>query len=135
MRTNSNSMTMVLAVAATTLLFATLAAAETVGVQTKDGIGSFLTDEKGMTLYVFNKDTQGKSACAGPCVDKWPLFAPDEVTGREGVAAADFGVITRGDGKKQSTYRGLPLYYFFKDSKPGDTAGQGVNNVWYVATP
>lgn len=117
------------------LMLVSLAAAATVGIKAKDGIGNYLTDEKGMTLYLFKKDTPGKSACAGPCVDKWPLFAAEVVTVPEGLIAADFAVITRDDGKKQTTYKGLPLYYFFKDVKPGDTAGQGVNTVWYVVAP
>ncbi len=117
------------------LMLVSLAAAATVEIKAKDGIGNFLTDEKGMTLYLFKKDTPGKSACAGPCVDKWPLFAAEVVTVPAGVIAADFAVITRDDGKKQTTYKGLPLYYFFKDVKPGDTAGQGFNTVWYVVAP
>lgn len=117
------------------LMLVSLAAAATVEIKAKDGIGNYLTDEKGMTLYLFKKDTPGKSACAGPCVDKWPLFAAEVVTVPTGVIAADFAVITRDDGKKQTTYKGLPLYYFFKDVKPGDTAGQGVNTVWYVVAP
>lgn len=117
------------------LMLVSLAAAATVEIKAKDGIGNFLTDEKGMTLYLFKKDTPGKSACAGPCVDKWPLFAAEVTTVPAGVIAADFAVITRDDGKKQTTYKGLPLYYFFKDVKPGDTTGQGVNTVWYVVAP
>ena len=128
-------LTMALSFAASTLMMVTLAAAATVEVKTKEGIGKYLTDEKGMTLYLFKKDSPGKSACAGPCVEKWPLFSEENVTVPEGLAAADFGVITREDGKKQTTYKGMPLYYFFKDAKPGDAAGQGVNNVWYVVTP
>ena len=117
------------------LMLVSLATAATVEIKAKDGIGNYLTDEKGMTLYLFKKDTPGKSACAGPCVDKWPLFAAEVVTVPAGVIAADFAVIRRDDGKKQTTYKGLPLYYFFKDVKPGDTAGQGVNTVWYVVAP
>lgn len=117
------------------LMLVSLAVAATVEIKAKDGIGNFLTDEKGMTLYLFKKDTPGKSACAGPCVDKWPLFAAEVVTVPAGLIAADFAVITRDDGKKQTTYKGLPLYYFFKDVKPGDTAGQGFNTVWYVVAP
>src|SRR3989304_1730320 len=41
----------------------------------------------------------------------------------------------RGDGKKQATFRGYPLYYWGGDKAQGDTAGQGVNNVWYVIDP
>lgn len=117
------------------LLLSAIAAAATVEIKTKDGIGNYLTDDKGMTLYLFKKDAPGKSVCAGPCVDKWPLFAADSVTVPEGVKGADFGTITRDDGKKQTTYKGMPLYYYFKDVKPGDTIGQGVGNVWYVVAP
>jgi len=102
----------------------------------KDGkVGSFLTDEKGMTLYVFKKDTPGKSVCAGSCVEAWPLFYSEKVSVSGGPKAEDFGTITRDDGKKQTTYKGMPLYYFVKDAKPGDTTGQGVKDVWFVAAP
>ena len=106
-----------------------------VKVAKKDGVGSYLTDIKGMTLYYFKKDSQGKSACEGPCVEKWPLYYRETVAPKDGLAAGDFGTITRTDGKKQTTYKGMPLYYFFKDKKPGDTQGQGVNDVWYVVNP
>jgi predicted lipoprotein with Yx(FWY)xxD motif len=29
----------------------------------------------------------------------------------------------------------MPLYYFAKDTKPGDILGQGVGGVWYLADP
>ncbi len=120
---------------ASVLLFSTLATAAAVEIRTKDGIGNYLTDEKGMTLYLFKKDTSGVSVCAGPCVEKWPIFTVENVTVPEGVHAADFGTITREDGNRQTTYKGLPLYYFFKDTHAGDTAGQGVNNVWFAVAP
>jgi predicted lipoprotein with Yx(FWY)xxD motif len=106
-----------------------------VKVAKNDVIGSFLTDTQGMTLYYFKKDAPGKSVCAGDCVTKWPLYFRESVAPKNDLKAEDFGVITREDGKKQSTYKGMPLYYFFKDTKAGDTSGQGVNNVWYVVTP
>jgi len=101
----------------------------------KDGIGSYFTDTKGMTLYWFKKDTVGKSACAGPCLEKWPLYFREAVKAPEGVKAEDFGTITREDGKKQTTFRGFPLYYWVNDKAAGDTLGQGVNTVWYVIDP
>lgn len=106
-----------------------------VGVAKKDGVGSYLTDIKGMTLYYFKKDSPGKSVCEGPCAQKWPLFYQEKVEAKDGLKAADFDTITRADGKKQTAYKGMPLYYFFKDAKPGDIAGQGVNEVWYVVNP
>ena len=101
----------------------------------KDGVGNYLADAKGMTLYWFKKDSAGKSACEGPCVGKWPIYYRETVAPGEGTTAADFGTITRDDGKKQTTFRGYPLYYWTGDKAPGDTSGQGVNNVWYVIDP
>ena len=80
-----------------------------------------------MTLYVFDKDADGKSMCNGKCAENWPPLVAD------GAASGDFSVITRDDGKKQYAYKGKPLYYWSKDQKPGDKTGDGVNNVWHVA--
>jgi predicted lipoprotein with Yx(FWY)xxD motif len=101
----------------------------------KEGVGKFMTDTRGMTLYIFKKDSPGKSACSGPCVEKWPLYYRETVAAPAELAAADFGVITREDGNKQTTYKGWPLYYFSGDKAPGDTAGQGFGGVWFVADP
>jgi len=101
----------------------------------KDGMGKFLTDAKGMTLYIFKKDSPGKSVCAGPCVEKWPLYFREAVAVPEGVKAGDFGTITREDGKKQTTYKGWPLYYYVGDKAAGEAAGQGLGTVWFVANP
>lgn len=106
-----------------------------VKVAKDEKLGSYLTDDAGRTLYVFKKDTPGKSACAGPCVENWPIFYREKVTAAGGPKSEDFGTITREDGKKQTTYKGLPLYYFVKDAKPGDTTGQGVKDVWFVVAP
>lgn len=106
-----------------------------VKISKKEGVGSFLVDTKGMTLYCFKKDTPGKSACEGDCVAKWPLYFREAVAAQDGLKAEDFGTITRADGQKQTTYKGLPLYYFSGDKNPGETAGQGVKDVWYVVTP
>lgn len=101
----------------------------------KDGVGSYLTDAEGKTLYWFKKDSPGQSACAGPCVEKWPLYFREKVAAPAGVDANDFAIINRTDGKQQTTFRGYPLYYWVNDAKAGDTSGQGVNSVWYVIDP
>jgi predicted lipoprotein with Yx(FWY)xxD motif len=103
-----------------------------VKVASKEGVGKFLTDAKGMTLYTFKKDAPGTSNCAGECLAKWPAYAGQ---GGMGVDAKDLGSITRADGGKQTTYKGLPLYYFVADKAAGDTKGQGVKDVWFVAVP
>jgi predicted lipoprotein with Yx(FWY)xxD motif len=101
----------------------------------KDGVGKFFTDTNGMTLYIFKKDSPGKSVCAGPCVVKWPLYFREKVSVPEGVNALDFGTISREDGMQQTTYKGWPLYYFAGDKTPGDILGHAVGNVWFVANP
>jgi predicted lipoprotein with Yx(FWY)xxD motif len=101
----------------------------------KAGVGKYFTDAKGMTLYIFKKDSPGKSVCAGPCVAKWPLYFRAQVSPPEGVNALDFGTIAREDGSKQTTYKGWPLYYFASDKAPGDVLGHAVGNVWFVANP
>lgn len=128
-------MTRLLAFGLTLLLGVTTALAAGLQIKTKDGVGNYLADDKGMALYVFKKDTVGKSACAGPCVEKWPLYYNDSVVAPLGVSKDDFGVISREDGKLQTTYKGLPLYYYFGDKEVTDVNGQGVNNVWYVIAP
>ena len=102
---------------------------------TKEGIGTYLADAKGMTLYWFRNDAPGKSACAGPCVDKWPVYFREKVKAGKGLSDGDFGTITREDGKKQSTFRGYPLYSWSGDKARGETNGQGLNKVWYVIDP
>jgi predicted lipoprotein with Yx(FWY)xxD motif len=106
-----------------------------VKVATDPKLGEYLTDGKGMALYVFVMDSRGKSACAGECLVAWPAFHAEDVGAAGGLKPDDFGTLTREDGKKQTTYRGLPLYYWAKDKKPGDTTGHGVNDVWRVARP
>ncbi len=45
------------------------------------------------------------------------------------------GTASLPDGSKIVTYNKMPLYYWVKDTKPGDTTGQGVGDVWYVVSP
>lgn len=94
--------------------------------------GKAFVDSKGMTLYTFDKDSGGKSACNGPCATNWPpLMAAD---GEK--AGADMTVLTRDDGKKMWAYKGKPLYTFVKDTKAGDANGDGfLNGAWHIAKP
>ncbi len=93
--------------------------------------GKVLVDAKGMTLYVFEKDTAGTSACNGACAKKWPPLA----AAADAKASGDWSIVTRTDGAKQWAYKGKPLYTWEKDKAPGDVTGDGVNNVWKVAVP
>ncbi|MGA2895380.1 MAG: hypothetical protein ABSE22_21165 [Xanthobacteraceae bacterium] len=93
--------------------------------------GKALVDSKGMTLYVFDRDTTGTSNCNGPCATNWPPL----VASADAKPSGPWTVVTRGDGGKQWAYNGKPIYAFSKDAKPGDVSGDGVNNVWHIAAP
>lgn len=110
------------------------AAAETVIlIRRSQDLGDFLIDAQGMTLYRFTRDTTpGESACYDQCAANWP---PLLTTGAARLAPGipgELGTITRTDGTQQVTYNGMPLYYYAKDEKPGDTTGQGAGDVWFV---
>jgi predicted lipoprotein with Yx(FWY)xxD motif len=93
--------------------------------------GPALVDAKGMTLYTFDRDSGGKSACNGQCATNWPPLTVSSGAN----ASGDWTVVTRDDGGKQWAYKDKPLYTWKDDKKPGDTTGDGVNNVWHVAKP
>jgi predicted lipoprotein with Yx(FWY)xxD motif len=101
-------------------------------------LGTFLTDGKGMTLYIFVKDAPNKSNCSGGCLQAWPplvVNSADEVKAEDGVDASKIGTIPFSGGGLQVTYNQKPLYYWAEDMNPGDVNGQGVNNTWYVLKP
>ena len=60
-----------------------------------------LTDAKGMTLYTFDRDAGGKSACNGPCATNWPPL----MAAADAKAAGDWTVITRDDGASSGRTR------------------------------
>jgi predicted lipoprotein with Yx(FWY)xxD motif len=110
-----------------------VAAKSNVSVVNKANLGMFLVDSAGMTLYTFTKDSANVSTCYDACATNWPVFYVEKAMPSGDLKATDFGTITRTDGKKQTTYKGMPLYYWAKDMAPGDTNGQGIINAWFVA--
>lgn len=91
-----------------------------------------LTDAKGMTLYTFDNDKEpNKSACAGNCLNNWPVLKA-EATDKD---MGDWKIVTRDDGTKQWAYKGKPLYYFAMDKAAGDKLGDGRGMVWHIAKP
>jgi predicted lipoprotein with Yx(FWY)xxD motif len=111
-----------------------------VQLATNATFGAILADGNGTTLYYFTRDVSGVSACAGGCLNTWPVYYSENLTTGTGLNTADFGTITRDDGTMQTTYKGWPLYYYSSTSDgiieaEGATGGQGVNNVWYVVKP
>jgi predicted lipoprotein with Yx(FWY)xxD motif len=97
-------------------------------VKIADGV---YTGNNGMTLYTFDRDTagSGKSVCNAQCAAAWPpLYADDSAQ-----ASGAWTVITRDDGRKQWALNGKPVYFFARDTKPGERSGDNFNNVWRLA--
>ncbi|WP_240762474.1 plastocyanin/azurin family copper-binding protein [Paenibacillus thalictri] len=105
-----------------------------INIAANPDFGAYLTDSAGSTLYWYTKDMENMSMCKDQCAVNWPIYYADNMQIPAELNAGDFKSIVREDGKKQTTYKGMPLYYFAKDEKAGDTKGQGVNNVWYAAS-
>jgi predicted lipoprotein with Yx(FWY)xxD motif len=92
--------------------------------------GKAWVDANGMALYTFDKDPKGTkiSMCTGECIEEWPpLLAADGA-----VAVGDWTIVdvVDKDGKnaKMWAYKGLPLYLFVDDKKPGQVTGDGVDD-------
>lgn len=83
----------------------------------------------GYTLYTFQNDSVGTSACNGGCATTWPPLYAD----KGAIASDGYELITRDDGTMQWTYNEQPLYFYQGDTAPGDTNGDGIGGVWYIA--
>jgi predicted lipoprotein with Yx(FWY)xxD motif len=109
--------------------------APTLQVRDDPELGPILVDARGWTLYLYTRDTPGTSNCYDQCAVNWPpLMATDDLRGPDPVAAG-LGTTTRTDGSLQVMYNDTPLYYWARDTKPGDTMGQNVGGVWFVVAP
>ena len=99
-------------------------------------LGAHLVDSKGMTLYLFTKDSPGNTTCYGKCAAAWPpLLTSGAAQAGSGIDSSKFGTVTRTDGTIQVTYNSWPLYYYAKDQQAGDTTGEGVGSVWFCISP
>jgi predicted lipoprotein with Yx(FWY)xxD motif len=98
-------------------------------------LGMVWTDQNGMTLYTFDKDTKGAamSACTDKCIENWPPFLAADGAMAEGEWTLVDVVDKDGATKKMWAYEGWPLYLWVKDTKPGDVTGDMVGGVWHVA--
>ncbi|MGC5041163.1 hypothetical protein ACPXCS_37250 [Streptomyces sp. DT190] len=102
-----------------------------------EGMGTFVTDDKGMTLYRYEMDqaSPSKSMCTGDCAKTWmPVMAQDSVKAM-GVEQSLVGSVDRSDGMKQLTLAGRPLYRYMGDAKAGEMKGQAKDSKWYAVTP
>jgi predicted lipoprotein with Yx(FWY)xxD motif len=97
-------------------------------------LGTVVVDGKGMTVYVFDKDTKDATAsvCSGGCATTWPAVETDSAKPTVSGVTGTVATITGTDGKLQVTLDGWPLYTFANDSAAGDVKGQGVGGIWWA---
>ena len=108
-----------------------------VKARTTGKLGKILVNGSSQTLYLFEKDKNGKSACSGACATNWPpLLTKGKPIAGSGVSASKLGTTKRSDGTTQVTYNKHPLYRFkFDNNKVGATKGEGLDAFgaeWYV---
>ena len=116
-----------------TLVALGLLACVTVATAQPKTTNGILTDEKGMSLYVWDNELTmpGKILCTGPCTITWPpLLAKDGAK-----AFDDYTLVTRDDGKLQWAYKGRALYHSANDKQPGDHKGDGFRGIWHLVKP
>ena len=101
-------------------------------------LGRVLVDGRGRTLYLFQRDRHGKSACTGPCATAWPpLIVSGKPLASAGARASLLGTTKRADGRLQVTYNHHPLYTFVKDTAKGQTNGENLDAFgaeWYAVS-
>lgn len=114
-------------------------------VQQHEEHGSYLVDQEGMALYLFEADAQGgegsepQSNCYDDCATAWPpLITEGEPQVHDELDAELLGTIERENGEMQVTYNGWPLYHYSADADPGHTRGHHIEThggEWYLVTP
>jgi predicted lipoprotein with Yx(FWY)xxD motif/cytochrome c5 len=110
--------------------------AATVQVDESESFGQYLVDADGMSLYMYQNDSENNSACNEECVQNWPpLTVEGEATAGEGVDSKLLSTFERSDNTVQAAYNGLPLYRYVRDTAPGDTLGQNLGRVFFLVSP
>jgi predicted lipoprotein with Yx(FWY)xxD motif len=101
--------------------------------------GRILFDGRGFALYAFTRDRAGRSACTGSCARAWPPYVvKTRPKAGTGTTASLLGTIRRGNGSRQVTYAGKPLYYYVGDREPLQVLCQNVvefGGLWLVVRP
>ena len=110
----------------------------TVNIAYKEGIGFYLTNAAGYTLYFRSTDTpdSGKTTCtSSACEANWPVFYVSSLVLPPGLNSSSFGTITAYNSTMIVTFDGYPLFYWVHDTSAGETSGQGVGDFYVVTVP
>jgi predicted lipoprotein with Yx(FWY)xxD motif len=99
-----------------------------IATATSKKFGTYLVS--GRSLYQLNKS----DCSSAKCQKFWPpLLLPKGVTGAtagHGVNAAKLGTTKVANGKLQVTYGGKALFWFIKDTAPGQVKGANATDKW-----
>ena len=93
--------------------------------------------EADTTVYALKPS---KTACNAACLKIWPpVVLPDGVTtptAGSGIDPSKLGTTTTSSGAMQITYSGKPLFWFYKDTAPGQVKGNLTDKwgKWYAVT-
>jgi predicted lipoprotein with Yx(FWY)xxD motif len=90
--------------------------------------GNLLSTNSGMTLYTYDLDGRNRSACYDDCARNWRPFLGNSNSRPSG----SLTLFQRSDGTVQWADSGRPLYTSVQDMGPGQSRGDGYNNVWHV---
>jgi predicted lipoprotein with Yx(FWY)xxD motif len=116
------------------------APAPTVSAKQLAGLGTVLVDDHGHALYAAEQEKSGRIRCTGACLTFWQPLTSTAPTGSSGLSGK-LATIRRGDGTRQVTYQGMPLYRFTQDPGPGQVTGNdfmdsfgGTSFTWHAVT-
>jgi predicted lipoprotein with Yx(FWY)xxD motif len=109
---------------------------QTATVSVKGQSETVLTNAQGLTLYYFTADSATQSAVSGNLAQIWhaQLFTGSGGPTSSTPLTGKLSVQTDINGN-QIEYNGHPLYTFSGDTAPGQTNGEGITGMWFVATP
>ena len=97
---------------------------------TQEGENRYVHFPTNLRLYVYEKDSPGKSNCTEGCAHAWPPLA----AGENADPLGDWIVIQREDGLKQWAYKGQPVYLRYHDSA-SDPQGYKPSEGWHFLEP
>ena len=98
----------------------------------KSALGYVLAEANGQVLYTYDKDTKGGTpTCTGSCAEIWLPLTGTPVPSAAVSGLGTLSTVSDGNGAKQVTYDGKPLYTF-KGAKPLAVKGNNAGGVWHV---
>jgi len=91
---------------------------------------AFREADSSKTIYVYDKDNDGKSHCDAACTHMWPpVVAPPNAK-----PIGDWTLIERAPLTKQWAYKGKPVYTNANDAAE-QTKGDGIDGLWHIFEP